>query len=199
MCATHSEKGVSLRLCVSACPSASSVCVSLSLVLFHSFALLSTHAFTHPPTHSLTHFGRQSSCGAPCTSCVPTAQYSGTARTIRAFAHMAYDTFALDPVFIVNAFVCTGLFEGKSLMSEIIPQVREEFVPTVSASWTTSMCMSPIEYCVFAIVPPAYRVLAINCNDVVWNAIVSFFAHRRRRADALTKLEATVTVAASNE
>ena len=48
--------------------------------------------------------------------------------------------------------------------------------------------MSPVEYCIMSQVPPPYRVLAINANDIVWNALVSFFAHRRRRADAERRL-----------
>ena len=38
--------------------------------------------------------------------------------------HMSIDTLILDPISILNAFVVSGIVEGKSLVREIIPQLR---------------------------------------------------------------------------
>ena len=49
--------------------------------------------------------------------------------------HMAADTFLLDPLFIANAFLCSGLLEGKALRADLVPQLVDELWPTTRASW----------------------------------------------------------------
>jgi hypothetical protein len=128
-------------------------------------------------------------CYAGLEAGFPTWPRNTTTRPVaHSVVHMAVDTFLLDPVFIANAFVCSGLLEGKALAAELLPQLYDELWPTTRASWSTSAFMSPVEYCIMSQVPPVYRVLAINANDIVWNALVSFFAHRQRRADAERRL-----------
>jgi Mpv17 / PMP22 family len=99
--------------------------------------------------------------------------------TIAALSHVFADSIVLDSIFIASTFIMTGLFEGYS-PKQLIPHFKMDYIPSLKASWLTSLALLPIEFVCFRFLPLSFRVLAVNFIDVVWDAVISFMAHRNR-------------------
>lgn len=112
---------------------------------------------------------------------IPVAHHSSSlASSLAALSHVLADSIILDSIFIASTFIMTGIFEGCSIRKELIPQFRVDYLPSLKASWLTSMALLPIEFVCFRCLPLSFRVLAVNFIDVVWDAVISFMAHRNR-------------------
>ena len=98
---------------------------------------------------------------------------------IYAMIHVVMDSVVLDCVFVATLMVFTGLLEGK--INSIPMEFQTDFIPALKASWVSNLLFLPLEIAVFKFVPVKLRVLAINVQDIVWNAIVSSMAHRSRK------------------
>ena len=61
----------------------------------------------------------------------------------------------------------------------------------VRVAWLASLTMSPLQFVNFGLIPLRFRVLVTNFQDVIWNASVSYMAHRSRsiKKDETTKLD----------
>ena len=99
--------------------------------------------------------------------------------TVAALAHVMADTLLLDSVFVATTIWVTGLFEGYSF-KELFSQFRRDYVPTLRAGGLTSFLVLPLELVCFRFLPVSFRVLAVNFIDIIWDAVVSHFAHKNR-------------------
>lgn len=99
-----------------------------------------------------------------------------------AILHVLADSVFLDAIFVASTFVVTGRMEGYRFR-QIVPQLRKDYLPALKASWATSVFLMPIEFVCFRFLPLSYRVLAVNFIDVIWDAVISFMAHRSRQDD----------------
>ncbi len=99
-----------------------------------------------------------------------------------AAAHVLVDDFVFDAIFIAIMFVTTGIGEGYK-PREILSQCREDFVPSVKTMWKASFLLMPLEFCLFRFLPLRLRVLGMNFIEIVWDALVSFMIHKRRKSD----------------
>jgi len=106
---------------------------------------------------------------------------SANSSSLAAIFHVLADSIVLDSFFIATTFVVTGLMEGYS-RKQLIPQLKSDYVPTLFASWVTSIGLLPVQFACFRYLPVPLRVLGVNCIDVVWGAVISFFAHRHRES-----------------
>jgi len=104
----------------------------------------------------------------------------GGPSSLAAITHVLADSIFLDSIFVATTFVVTGLMEGFSMRKQIIPQLKSDYLSTLMASWVTSIGLLPIEFVCFRYLPVSFRVLAVNFIDVIWDAVISFMAHRNR-------------------
>jgi hypothetical protein len=106
----------------------------------------------------------------------------GASSSLAAMAHVLADSVILDSIFVASTFIVTGIMEGYTY-KQLVPQLRSDYVPTLKASWATSLFLLPFEFACFRYLPLTFRVMAVNFLDVVWDAVVSFMAHRSRKHD----------------
>ena len=104
----------------------------------------------------------------------------GRSAVLAAMGHALLDNFVLDTIFLAIMFVTTGIAEGYA--NEIIPQFKQDFVPTLKTGWLTGLCLLPVQFLLFRFFPLSLRVLGVNIIDVFWEAYISYMVHRRRRA-----------------
>ena len=102
-----------------------------------------------------------------------------------ALLHVVADSVFLDAIFVATTFIVTGRMEGYSF-GQVMPQLRKDYFPALKASWATSLLVMPIEFVCFRFLPLSYRVLAVNFIDVIWDAVISFMAHRSRHEEIVT-------------
>lgn len=114
-------------------------------------------------------------------SLLPITDSEGIMGWIVAGIHVAADTFIMDTFFVLTAISVSGLLEGVSIRNQLIPQLLDEFIPTVKAAWASSFILCPLQFVCFRYLPLSLRVFAMNCQDIIWNAVVSFMAHRHRQ------------------
>lgn len=108
-----------------------------------------------------------------------------------ALLHVLADSIFLDAIFVATTFIVTGRMEGYTFR-QVLPQLRRDYLPALKASWATSLFLMPIEFVCFRFLPLSYRVLSVNFIDIVWDAVISFMAHRSRHDDkTLLEEEAT--------
>jgi len=114
-----------------------------------------------------------------------------------ALLHVLADELLFDPLFVLGFFLLCGVLEGKHLVNEVIPQVQEEYWPALKGGWVVSVLFLPLEFCTFRYLPVQFRVLVVNLTDVVWTAVVSYFAHwdRKKQGHHQNTLVPTAVVA----
>jgi hypothetical protein len=112
----------------------------------------------------------------------------GASSSLAAMAHVVADSVILDSIFVASTFIVTGIMEGYTY-KQLVPQLRSDYVPTLKASWATSFFLLPFEFACFRYLPLTFRVMSVNFLDVVWDAVVSFMAHRSRKHDLIDDVE----------
>jgi len=100
---------------------------------------------------------------------------------VAALTHVAIDILVMDSFFVASMLCAPGILEGRDLMSDIFLELKQDIMPALKASWYTSLLFFPIQFLSFRCLPVPFRVLAINCQDIVWTAVVSFISYRSRR------------------
>lgn len=108
-----------------------------------------------------------------------TTTHGPAASALAVMIHVFADSILLDSFFVASRFFTTGLMEGIPLQ-ELLPQFKSVYVPSLKASWATSLVMCPIQFSCFRYLPRSFRVLSVNCIDVIWDAVLSFMAHSSR-------------------
>ncbi|KAL7464265.1 hypothetical protein ACHAXS_004604 [Conticribra weissflogii] len=94
-----------------------------------------------------------------------------------ALAHVVADSVFLDGIFVGTGIIATGLMEGHSLKRQVLPNLRNVYVPTLKASVATSSALMPLQFLSFRFLPVQLRVLSVNAVDLVWTGVVSFVSH----------------------
>lgn len=103
-----------------------------------------------------------------------------TGGSLAAISHVVADSLMLDSIFIATALIMTGILEGYSFKTQIIPQFRTDYLPAIRASWITSTSLIPIEFLCFRYLPLSLRTLSMNFTSVIWDGVIYFMAHRSR-------------------
>lgn len=98
---------------------------------------------------------------------------------VAAVIHVLVDCLVLDSLFVAMTIVLTGVLEGVPTHL-LLSQFPSDYLVTVKASWLTSALLFPLQFCMFRFMPVRLRVLGVNFLDVVWDAVLSFNAHRSR-------------------
>lgn len=114
-------------------------------------------------------------------SILPVAETGGITGSIMAATQVLMDCFFMDPIYVTTAIIFVGLLEGQSLSLDIIPQLRGEFFSIVKGTWASSLILSPIQFMAFRLLPLQFRVLAVNLEGILWNAILFYLTHKSRR------------------
>jgi Mpv17 / PMP22 family len=104
---------------------------------------------------------------------------SDTCGWIAAMFHVIADSVLLDSFFVASKFFTTGLMEGITA-HDLLQQFYATYIPSLQASWITSILLCPIQLSCFCYLPLSFRVLSVNVIDVVWDAVLSFMTHRSR-------------------
>lgn len=113
---------------------------------------------------------------------VPTETEQGSAwyhSHIAAIVHVLVDCLILDSLFVAMTILLTGVLEGIPA-GLLLSQFRSDYFVTLKASWVTSAILFPLQFCMFRFLPVRLRVLGVNFLDVIWDAVLSFNAHRSR-------------------
>ncbi len=92
--------------------------------------------------------------------------------------HVMLDIIVLGPIFVLSLMATTSVIEGK--VGSLKQELMTEFAPTLWASTLASIGFIPTQLLAFRLLPVQFRLLYMNVQDIVWNAIVSFMAHKAR-------------------
>jgi hypothetical protein len=110
---------------------------------------------------------------------LPVSSGAGTGSCLAAISHVLADSIFLDSIFVATTFIVTGAMEGYN-WRQLRSQLKGDYVPTLKASWVTSLGLLPVEFICFRYLPVSLRVMAVNFIDVIWDTVISFMAHRSR-------------------
>lgn len=97
---------------------------------------------------------------------------------IAATFHVIADTFLLGPLHVFSMMVIMLLFEGR--IASLKLDLLNDFGPTFRASAVSSLLFMPLQVLAFKMLPTQLRLLYVNLQDILWNAVVSFAAHKSR-------------------
>ena len=95
-----------------------------------------------------------------------------------ALFHVLSDTFLLGPIYVLSMMATSSLFEGR--MNSFKADLALDFFPTFKASIYSSLGFLPMQVFAFRMLPSQFRLLYMNLQDIIWNAVVSFMAHKSR-------------------
>jgi hypothetical protein len=95
-----------------------------------------------------------------------------------ALFHVLSDTFLLGPIYVLSMMATSSLFEGR--MNTFKADLALDFFPTFKASIYSSLGFLPMQVFAFRMLPSQFRLLYMNLQDIIWNAVVSFMAHKSR-------------------
>jgi oligosaccharide translocation protein RFT1 len=93
-------------------------------------------------------------------------------------AHVLIDNTIMALVYVFLTMCTTAIFEGHF---ETIPdELRNDFISAVKASWASSIGLAPMQLLSFLYLPKEFKVLAVNIQDIVWVAVISYATHLNR-------------------
>lgn len=95
---------------------------------------------------------------------------------------VAIDIFIMDSFFTATLMVTSAILQGRS-RQQILSELRHEYGHAAQAAWASSGLTAPLQWINFRYIPVEFRVLITNFQDVLWNAVVSYMAHRRRHVE----------------
>jgi hypothetical protein len=98
---------------------------------------------------------------------------------LAAMSHVLVDAILMDSFSVGTILVCTCILEGRG--TELLSELKQDYIPTVKVSWASSLVFAPLQCTLFRFLHVNYRVLAMNIQDVVWNGMISYMAHRSRQ------------------
>ena len=94
-------------------------------------------------------------------------------------AHVLIDNTIMALLYVFLTMCTTAIFEGHY---ETIPvELRNDFVSAVKASWASSIGLAPLQLMSFLYLPKELKVLAVNIQDILWVAVISYATHLNRR------------------
>ena len=92
--------------------------------------------------------------------------------------HVLADTFLLGPIYVLSMMVTSSIFEGRIRLLK--RDLILDFIPTFKASVWSSLGFMPMQILAFRVLPSEFKLLYMNFQDIAWNGIVSFVAHKSR-------------------
>lgn len=123
--------------------------------------------------------------------------------------HVLINDYIIDSIYITLSYIFTSFCEGhykidtamlldwnvnlmhsKSVIKDLFDKMRHDILPTIKASWFTSLGLIPIEFICFRYLKVEFRVLAMNFLDLFWGAIISFVSHQTKKSNR-TKSKST--------
>lgn len=120
--------------------------------------------------------------------CFPTDEEDGS--FVASLIHVFITDYFIDSIYLALSFALVALLEGHA--SDLGRIYKCDFWTTIKASWCASFSLVPIEFICFQYLSVGYRVLGMNMIDIIWQAVVSFFAHRSRRENEERVAEPTI-------
>ena len=93
--------------------------------------------------------------------------------------HVLADLALLGPTFVFTMMLFTSIIEGR--ISTFTSEFMLDFGPALWASTIASLSFVPVQLIAFKYLPIKFRLLYMNFQDVVWNAVVSVMAHKSRK------------------
>lgn len=93
--------------------------------------------------------------------------------------HVLADVIILGPIFVFTMMLFTSIIEGR--ISTFTSEFVLDYAPALWASTIASLSFVPIQLIAFKCLPIKFRLLYMNFQDVVWNAVVSVMAHKSRK------------------
>mmetsp|Transcript_10435 Transcript_10435/g.15201 ORF Transcript_10435/g.15201 Transcript_10435/m.15201 type:complete len:246 (-) Transcript_10435:23-760(-) len=109
----------------------------------------------------------------------PIDTVEGQQKWINSAIQTFLDIAVMNFIWVLSMIVFTAIMEGK--MHRISLEMRTEYIPAVKVAWISSIVFAPVQLVSFKSLPVELRVMAMNIQDVVWNASVSYMAHRSRK------------------
>ncbi len=103
---------------------------------------------------------------------------NGLKKWLAAGFHVTADLLILGPIFVFTMMLFTSIIEGK--LRTFGMELKVDFVPAVHAATVASLAFLPAQLFAFKHLPIKFRLLYMNLQDVVWNAVVSVMAHKSR-------------------
>jgi hypothetical protein len=92
--------------------------------------------------------------------------------------HVLIDNTLMAILYVFLTMCTTAIFEGHY---ETIPnELRHDFYSAVKASWASSIVLAPMQLVSFLYLPKELKVLAVNVQDIVWVAVISYATHLNR-------------------
>ena len=92
--------------------------------------------------------------------------------------HVTVDNFILGPLFVVTMMITTAIIEER--YKTMWKEFAVDFRPALIASLISSLSFVPMQLFAFRLLPVKFRLLYMNFQDVIWNAVVSYMAHKSR-------------------
>uniref|UniRef100_A0A6V2E3J1 Uncharacterized protein n=1 Tax=Ditylum brightwellii TaxID=49249 RepID=A0A6V2E3J1_9STRA len=112
---------------------------------------------------------------------------SGMYAWIAALGHLLVDILIMDSILVFTMMVVTSMLEGRrrkglsATTTTLWNDIQSNYRATVKASWISSTLMSPVQFLSFRYLPVQMRMLVVNVEDVVWDGVVSYQAHKKSR------------------
>ena len=104
---------------------------------------------------------------------------SSVSKWIAASFHVLADIFFLGPIFVFTMIFFTSIIEGR--IDTFLPELVMDFGPALWASTLASFSFVPFQLFAFKYLPIKFRILYMNLQDIIWNAVVSVMAHKSRK------------------
>ncbi|KAL7489864.1 hypothetical protein ACHAW6_016191 [Cyclotella cf. meneghiniana] len=99
-------------------------------------------------------------------------------RLIMLTAHVLIDNSIMAALYVFLTMCTTAIMEGHY---ESIPyELKHDFLSAVKASWRSSVGLAPMQLVSFLYLPKELKVLAVNVQDIVWIAVISYATHLNR-------------------
>lgn len=96
-----------------------------------------------------------------------------------ALFHVIIDLIILGPVFVLSMMVTSSFIEGR--WRTIWQEFKSDFSPALWASTLSSLSFLPMQTVAFRLLSVKFRLLYMNLQDIIWNAVVSFMVHKSRK------------------
>lgn len=89
----------------------------------------------------------------------------------QATVHVAVDLFIMDTVCAFVFIVSTGVLEGLSLKTEILPMIRSDYGTLLCWLMSTGAVLAPLRIYLFRRLAVKWRVLISDLMDLLWTVL----------------------------
>jgi hypothetical protein len=108
---------------------------------------------------------------------------------VSSLIHVFITDYFIDTIYLALSFALVAMLEGQA--SDLGRIYKSDFWPTIKASLCANFLLIPLEFICFHYLSVGFRVLGMNMIDIIWQAVVSFFAHRSRKENEENDAEPT--------